>query len=92
MVNSSISVVLADRCCNRNYILSKVIGRSVWFRGRKYWFVVTGVESRYDLFCNGRIIGDLYIDEILIYEEMSPSIKSEDTLKALISMFNLFPC
>lgn len=92
MVNNSISVVLADGCCNRNYILSKVIGHSVWFRGRKYWFEVTGIESRYDLFCNGRIIGDLYIDEILIYEEMSHSIKSVDTLKTLISMFDLFPC
>lgn len=92
MVNNSISVVLANGCCNRNYILSKVIGRSVWFRGRKYWFEVTGVESRYDLFCNGRIIGDLYIDEVLIYEERSNYIKSVDTLKALLSMFNFFPC
>lgn len=92
MVNNSISVVLADSCCNRNYILSKVIGRYVWFRGRKYWFEVTGAESRYDLFCNGRLIGDIYIDEVLVYEEMSNYLKSVDELKTLISMFNLFPC
>lgn len=92
MANNSISVVLADSCCNRNYILSKVIGRSVWFRGRKYWFEVTGVETRYDLFCNGHLIGDFYIDEVLVYEEKSYSIKSVDELKTLISMFNLYPC
>lgn len=92
MENSSISVVLANSCCNRNYILSKVIGRCVWFRGRKYWFEVTGIESRYDLFCNGRLIGDIYIDEVLVYEEMSYYIRTEDELKTLVSMFNLYPC
>ena len=90
MAKSSISVVLTDSCCNRNYILSKVIGHSVWFRGRKYWFVVTESELKYDLFCNGRLIGDLYIDEVLVYEEMSHFIKSVSLLKSLISMFNLF--
>lgn len=90
MVKNSISVVLTDSCCERNYILSKVIGHYVWFRGRRYWFEVTGHESKYDLFCNGYLIGDLYIDEVLIYEEMSHFIKSVDVLKSLISMFNLF--
>lgn len=92
MENNSLSVVLADSCCNRNYILSKVIGSVVWFRGRKYHFEVTGSELRYDLFCNNYLIGDLYIDEILIYEETSRFIHSEDELRSLIAMFNLYPC
>lgn len=91
MVSNSISVVLARGCCERNYLFSRVIGHSVWFRGRKYWFEVTDSGSRYDLFCNGCLIGDLYIDEVLIYEERAPFIKSEDLLKSLLAMFNLFP-
>lgn len=92
MENNSVSVVLSASCCKRNYILSKVIGSVVWFRGRKYHFEVTGSELRYDLFCNNCLIGDLYIDEILIYEETSRFIHSEDELCSLIAMFNLYPC
>lgn len=91
MEKHSVSVVLADSCCSRNYLLSKVVNRPVWFRGRKYWFEVTGLENKYDLFCNGYLIGDLYIDEILIYEETSRFINSESLLRSLVSMFNLFP-
>lgn len=92
MVNNSISVVLADSCCKRNYMLSKVVGRRVWFRGRKFWFEVSGCEQKYYLFCNGLLIGDLYIDEVLIFDESSRFINSKTELMSLISMFNLYPC
>ena len=91
MVNNSISVVLTKSCCERNYLMGRVIDRSIWFRGRKYWFKATTSEVRYDLYCNGWCIGDLYIDEVLIYSERAPFIKSEDLLKSLLAMFNLFP-
>lgn len=92
MVSNSISVVLADSCCKRNYMLSRVVGHSVWFRGRKYWFEVTGSERKYNLFCNGYLIGDLYIDEVLIFDDTSRFINLKDELMSLISMFNLYPC
>lgn len=92
MVNNSISVVLTKSCCERNYLMKIVIGRSIYFRGRKYCFKETTSEVRYDLYCNGWCIGDLYIDEVIIYKERAPFIKSEDLLKSLLAMFNLFPC
>lgn len=91
MVNNSLSVVLAVSSCDRNYLMRSVVNRPIWFRGRKYWFVETKIRSRYDLYCNGVLIGDLYIDKILIYDEYSHIIKSVDVLKSLIAMFNLFP-
>lgn len=91
MVNNSLSVVLADSCCNRNYWLSKVIGSVVWFRGRKYHWEVTKTDTRFDLYCNNRLIGDFYIDEILIYEENSVYITTQEELLSLIAVFNLYP-
>lgn len=92
MANKSLSVVLANGCCNRNYWLSKVVGSVVWFRGRKYHWEVTKTDTRFDLYCNNRLIGDFYIDEILIYEEKSIYITTQEELLSLIAMFNLFPC
>lgn len=92
MVNNSISVVLAKSCCERNYLMKLVVGRSICFRGRKYCFKETPSEVQYDLYCDGRCIGALYIDKVLIYEERAHFIKSEDLLKSLLAMFNLFPC
>lgn len=92
MISNSISVVLTESSCERNYLMKKVVGRSIYFRGRKYWFKATTSEVRYDLYCNGWCIGDLYIDEVLIYEERAPFIKSVELLKSLLAMFNLFPC
>lgn len=91
MVNKSISVVLAKGCCERNYFMKIVIGRSIYFRGRKYCFKETTSEVQYDLYCNGQCIGVLCIDEVSIYKERAPFIKSEDLLKSLLAMFNLFP-
>ena len=91
MVNKSISVVLAKGCCERNYFMKIVVGRSIYFRGRKYCFKATDSEAVYDLYCNGWCIGGFYIDKVLIYEERAPFIKSEDLLKSLLAMFNLFP-
>lgn len=91
MEKHSLSVVLAEKCCSRNYLLSRLIGSVVWFRGRKFHWVDTGCDNKYDLFCNNRLIGDLYIDEILIYDEGSSIIRSESELCSLIAMFNLFP-
>lgn len=92
MVNNSISVVLTKSCCERNYLMKVVIDRSVYFRGRKYCFKATTSQVRYDLYCNGWCIGVLHIDKVLIYEEKTLFIKSEDLLKSLLAMFNLFPC
>lgn len=92
MVNRSLSVVLANSCCNRNYWLSKVVGSVVWFRGRKYHWEATQTDTRFDLYCNNRLIGDFYIDEILIYEEKSLFITTQEELLSLIAMFNLYPC
>lgn len=92
MVNNSISVVLAKSCCERNYLVRKVIDRPIWFRGRQYWFKATESKVIYDLYCNGWRIGDLYINEVSIYKERTPFIKSADVLKSLVAMFNLFPC
>lgn len=91
MVNDSISVVLTESCCERNYLMKRVIDRPLWFRGRRYWFKATASDVRYNLYCNGCCIGDLYIDEVLIYDEKAPFIKSRDLLKSLLAMFNLFP-
>lgn len=91
MEKHSVSVVLADSCCSRNYLLSQVVGSVVWFRGRKFHWEDTGYGDKYDLYCNNRLVGDLYIDEILIYDEYSDIIHSESELRSLISMFNLFP-
>ena len=92
MENNSISVVLTKSCCERNYLMKMVVGRSTYFRGRKYCFKATTSEMQYDLYCNGWCIGGLYIDKVLIYKERASFIKSEDLLKSLLAMFNLFPC
>lgn len=88
----SVSVVLANSCCNRNYLLSQVIGSVVWYRGRKFHWEATSSKDRYNLFCNNRLVGDLYIDEILIHDENSRIIQSESELLSLIALFNLYPC
>lgn len=87
----SVSVVLAESCCSRNYLHSQIIGSVVWFRGRKFHWESTSSDERYNLYCNNRLIGDLYIDEILIHDENSRIISSESELLSLIAMFNLFP-
>lgn len=87
----SVSVVLADSCCNRNYLLSQIIGRVVWYRGRKFHWEVTYSDERYNLFCNNRLIGDLYIDKILIHDENSKILQSKSDLLSLIALFNLYP-
>lgn len=91
MVNYFISVVLTESSCDRNYLMKYVVDRKVLFRGRQYWFKATASDKRYELFCNGWLIGGLCIDEVLIYKERAPYITSVDLLKALISLFNLFP-
>lgn len=91
MEKRSLSVVLAKKCCSRNYLFSRLIGSVVWFRGRKFHWADAGCDNKYDLFCNNRLIGDLYIDEILIYDENSDIIHSESELLSLIAMFNLYP-
>lgn len=91
MVNNSLSVRLADSCCNYNY-LKRVLGKgSVVMYGRKYhWEEVKG-EPSFSLFCNNRIIGCLYIDTIYIYSETVSYCPRKSYLEALIALFNLYP-
>lgn len=92
MENISLSVRLHASCCNYNYLFKQIMGGYAWMYGRKYHWEATRKETRFTLLCNGRIIGCLDIDTIHIYSSTLLYCPSESFLKALMAMFNLYPC
>lgn len=91
MANNSLSVVLAASCCNRNYLDSVLLGKSLNFRGRVYSWVRSVSMKDYILYCNDIAIGALHYDTFTLYKPFSSIIPSREFLLSLFAMFNLYP-
>lgn len=92
MENISLSVRLHASCCNYNYLVKSILKGSACMYGRKYHWESTSKATRFSLFCNNRIIGCLDVDTIHIFSSRLIYCPNESFLKALMAMFNLYPC
>ena len=91
MANVSLSVRIADSCCDCNY-LKKALGKSsVVMYGRKYHWERGKSEYYYSLYCNHKFIGTLQYEFIRIESEGLLYCPNESFLKALMALFNLYP-
>ena len=92
MENISLSVCLAESCCNSNYLKRVLKKSSVVMYGRKYHWERGTSEHYYSLYCNHKCIGSLQYGIIRIESAGLLYCPNGSFLKALLAMFNLYPC
>lgn len=91
MENISLSVRLAESCCNSNYLKKALKRSSVVMCGRKYHWEQGASEHCYSLYCNHKCIGSLQYGVVRIESAGLIYCQNESFLKALIALFNLYP-
>ena len=91
MESYSLSIRLANGCCNPNYLKKCLSRGSVVMYGRKYHWEKGRSDLFYTLYCNHKPIGNLQIDTIRIDSKEMIYCPNESFLKALIALFNLYP-